>query len=338
MSNEFMLNLHKRLCEKTYGEPPRNLSETTASAYIKTMTILNEKKPFKNLSFLKKTEEVMKKLATYADSTQKTLLASITSVLSLEKDKGGYKKAYKFYHDKMMDKAKTAKVEGGSTVANEKQTENWLTWEEVLKKLTELKEKVNGFAGQKKLTEAHYDTLLSYIILSLYTGVPPRRNQDYLSMVVATKKKGFAEDKENNYLMLTKKVPTEFVFNKYKTAKTYGRQVVPIPTELAEALTVYLKRLPKDATSLLVGYDGSPLTQANAITRILNKTFGKKIGSSMLRHIYLSSKYDIDEMTTDATQMGHSLEEQKQYMKSPLPQSSPSDTPPPALPPASSVV
>jgi hypothetical protein len=331
MSNEYMLNLHKRLTEKTYGEPPRNLSDTTASAYIKTMTILNEKKPFKNLSFLKKTEEVMKKLATYADSTQKTLLASITSVLSLEKDKSGYKKTYKFYHDQMMDKAKTAKVEGGSTVANEKQTENWLTWEEVLNKLTELKEKVNAFAGEKKLSETHYNTLLSYIILSLYTAVPPRRNQDYLCMVVATKKKGFTEDKDTNYLMLTKKVPTEFVFNKYKTAKTYGRQVVPIPAGLGEALGIYLKRIPKNsATTLLVGYDGTSITQPNAITRILNKTFGKKIGSSMLRHIYLSSKYDINEMTTDATQMGHSLEEQKQYMKA-LP--SPSDsveTPPPS--------
>ena len=317
MSNEYMLNLHKRLSEKTYGEPPKKLSETTASAYIKTMTILNDKMPFKSLAFLKKTEEVMKKLSTYAETTQKTLLASITSVLSLEKDKGGYKKAYQFYHDKMMDKVKTAKVEGGSTVANEKQTENWLTWEEVLQKLKELKEKVDGYS-EKKLTPDHYNTLLSYIILSLYTGVPPRRNQDYLHMIVATAKKGFVEDKENNYLMLTKKVPTE--------SKTYGRQTVPIPKELGDALAIYLKRIPKTATGLLVDYDGTPLTQANAITRILNKTFGKKIGSSMLRHIYLSSKYDINEMTTDASHMAHSLEEQKSYLKA-LPSPNPSEEP-----------
>jgi hypothetical protein len=43
--------------------------------------------------------------------------------------------------------------------------------------------------------------------------------------------------------------------------------------------------------------------------------FGKQIGSSMLRHIYLSSKYDIDEMKKDADAMGHSLGVQKEYMK-----------------------
>jgi integrase len=144
--------------------------------------------------------------------------------------------------------------------------------------------------------------------------------------------------KEDNFLVIRKGVPVEFVFNKYKTSKTYGTQTVPIPKELADALTIYLKRVPKNSTSLLIAYDGTPLTQANAITRILNKTFGKKIGSSMLRHIYLSSKYDIDEMTTDATQMGHSLEEQKQYMKTPLPSLPLADTPPQASPPASSVV
>ena len=35
----------------------------------------------------------------------------------------------------------------------------------------------------------------------------------------------------------------------------------------------------------------------------------------MLRHIYLSTKYNIDEMKRDSNAMGHSLNEQRQYMK-----------------------
>jgi hypothetical protein len=35
----------------------------------------------------------------------------------------------------------------------------------------------------------------------------------------------------------------------------------------------------------------------------------------MLRHIFLSDKYDISEMETDAAAMGHSVDEQKKYMK-----------------------
>lgn len=321
MSNEFMLNLHKRLTEKTHGDPPRQMSETTASAYIKTMTILNGKQPFKNLSFLKKTEEIEKKIAEYAESTQKTLYATIASVLSLEKDKAGYKKPYKFYYDKMMDKAKTAKVEGGKVEANEKQTENWLTWDDIKNKLKELKEKTEQFSSVKHLSAEQFHTLLSYLILSLYVEVPPRRNQDYLNMKVfrALKKDKIEElPKDKNYLILSKGVPTEFIFNVYKTSKTYGQQKVAIPETLRDVITVYLKHLrdkAKEFSLLRVGSSRENMEQANAITRVLNKTFGKKIGSSMLRHIYLSSKYDIADMTKDANAMGHSLEEQKAYLK-----------------------
>jgi hypothetical protein len=323
MSNEFMLNLHKRLCEKTYGDPPKNLSDSTASTYIKTMTILNNKTPFKNLSFLKKTDEIMKKVAEYAESTQKTLLASITSVLSLEKDKAGYKKTYKFYYDKMMEKSKAAKVEGGKVEANDKQTENWLTWEDIVKKLAELKEQTEAFAKVKHLSAPQFHTLLSYLILSLYVYVPPRRNQDYLGMDVfkALKKDNLEElPKDKNYLIVLKGVPTEFVFNVYKTSKTYGQQKVAIPDSLKEVIKVYLGHLGDKAKSfklLRTGSSRENMEQANGITRILNKVFGKKIGSSMLRHIYLSSKYDITEMSKDAEDMGHSLEEQKAYIKVP---------------------
>lgn len=316
MSNEFMLNLQLRLAEKTYGEPPKKLSESTANAYIRTLTILNNKLPFKNLSFLKKTDEIMKKLAPYAETTQKTLLASITSVLSLDKDKAGFKKVYAFYHDKMMDKAKEPKLEGGVThqpkEANDKQKENWVTWEEVQKKQKELKDACEAFSKEKTLNADQTHTLLSLLILSLYVDVPPRRNQDYLGMYVykALKKDTLDLPKDKNYLIVQNKVPTKFIFNVYKTAKTYGCQTVPIPESLRDVLSAYLKR----NASKEKEYKLLPIDQDNAITRILNKVFGKKIGSSMLRHIYLSSKYDISQMTLDAEQMGHSLEEQKSYM------------------------
>ena len=117
-------------------------------------------------------------------------------------------------------------------------------------------------------------------------------------------------------------MPTEFVFNKYKTSKKYGRQTVAIPTGLAGIITSYLKHRPTTSEEkaakefpLLVSHDGKPLSQANAITRVLNSVFDKNIGSSMLRHIYLSNKMDISEMKADAHDMGHSLNEQQKYLK-----------------------
>jgi hypothetical protein len=45
--------------------------------------------------------------------------------------------------------------------------------------------------------------------------------------------------------------------------------------------------------------------------------FGKKIGSSMLRHIYISDKYKdvMEEQQKDAANMGHSVELQREYFK-----------------------
>jgi hypothetical protein len=65
----------------------------------------------------------------------------------------------------------------------------------------------------------------------------------------------------------------------------------------------------------LVNADGSALTAVNAITRILVGCLEKKLYSSMLRHIYLSDKYDVAEMKEDADAMGHSLSQQRAYLK-----------------------
>ena len=79
---------------------------------------------------------------------------------------------------------------------------------------------------------------------------------------------------------------------------------------MATKIAYYLKR-----SSLSKGDKFLPVDKENGITRILNKIFGKKVGSSMLRHIYLSSKYNITEMKEDADAMGHSTKEQKDYLK-----------------------
>lgn len=317
-SNEYMLQLHKRLLEKTYGTPPRNVGETTASAYIKTLYNLNDKKPFKNLAFLKKTEEIMKKIGEYAESTQKTLISTIASCLSLDKDKSGYKTVYKFYYDKMMEKAKVAKEADTSDKTN-KQEKNWIEWEEVQKKYNDM---TADIAKQKKPTAEH---LLPLVVLGLYVEIPPRRNQDYLQMVVvkATKKTKIDEfPKDKNYLTITARgTPLEFIFNKYKTSKTYGTQKVAIPETLSAVIKKYLKvhsSLVKDKSATSFPFlvsGGEVITADNSITRILNKIFGKNVGSSMLRHIYLSSKYDINSMKSDAEAMAHSVLQQKDYLK-----------------------
>lgn len=314
--SEFMLQLTKDLMEK------REITESTANAYLRSLYILNNKKPFKTLTFLKNTDSITEKISEYADNTQKAIYSAIVSVLSLVKDKGTYKKVYQFYHDKMMgvkEEMKASKPEAGTKT--EKESKNWIEWDEVSKIRDELKSKVDEFANKKVLDSNQYETLLKSVVLGLYTYTAPRRNQDYLEMSVVKEEPSVAD---SNYLVVDKKlVPQKFIFNKYKTSKKYGKQTIEIPPELASILGIYIKHHPLlkgkkktfEPVKLLVLSDGTPFQAVNSITRLLNKIFGKKVGSSMLRHIYLSSKYDIKEMETDAKNMGHSVEEQKQYLR-----------------------
>jgi len=71
------------------------------------------------------------------------------------------------------------------------------------------------------------------------------------------------------------------------------------------------------AVPFLVQPSGKPFN-VNGITRVLNRIFGKKVGSSLLRHIYLTGKYGkiLEEQKKDAEAMANSVDMQnKTYIK-----------------------
>jgi integrase len=311
-----MLQLAKQLIDE------RKVAESTASAYIKTLYHLNDKKPFKNLTFLKNTEGIDKIISEYAESTQRAILAAVVSVLAPFRDKATYKRTYTHYYTQMMEKSEKARGEEGKNEKTEKQKENWLSWEEINKRKAELNEADAKLQNLKSLTNTQFDTVLQSLVLALYTDIQPRRNQDYAEMYIV-KKHTDKMPTDKNYLDIA---TGRFIFNKYKTAKKYKTQTETVPDSLMTKVNLYLKFHPlwkgvakrkTEPVKFLVNADGTPLTAVNAITRILNRIFGKKIGSSMLRHIYLSDKYkDVnEEMKKDAEAMGHSTAVQKEYIK-----------------------
>jgi hypothetical protein len=317
-TSDFMHQLERQLMDE------RKVAESTANAYIKTLYQLNNKAPFKNLAFLKNTEAIDAKLGSYAESTQRAILATIVSVLTPYKAKPTFKKVYQYFYDKMMNKNGDAKksAEENKGVMTEKQKDNWISWEDIQKIKTEKKDAVDKFANNKTLTAGEYDTLLQYVILSLYTEVQPRRNQDYLDMYFVKKYNDKMENDKNYYDMATHK----FIYNKYKTAKKWGTQTADVPESLQGVIATYLKHHPlykgtakrkNEAIKFLVNMDGTGITAVNAITRLLNRVFGKKVGSSMLRHIYISDKYKdvMEEQEKDAEAMGHSVSQQRDYFK-----------------------
>jgi integrase len=302
-----MMALHKLLKDS------RGIADVTASQYIRTLYNLNSNRSFNNLAWLKNVESVQMRLSEYAESTQKTMLSTIVSALSLFNQKSSYKKIFAFWYNRMMEKSTEAK-NIDSSIKTPKQEENWLSWNVILAHEKRLAEDSDKIVKQGILSIADWNTLLSYMLLSLYTKFAPRRNQDYQFMKIVKSEKQ-ATNLDFNYYVLDKH---EFIFNKYKTAKAHGEQRFDVPDDLVKVIELYLKKHPgvsKSPYFFLVNHDDTPLPSVNSITRILNRIFGKNVGTTMLRHIYLSSKYDVEEMNKDSEQMGHTSGMQREYMK-----------------------
>lgn len=296
----------------------KKLAESSIKLYVRNLEKLNDNQPLKNLTFLKDVTKITEKLAHYKENTKRGYLISVTSVLSLDKSTKPKKKLYDDYFKLMLEKNKELKAEEATNTKSDTQQKNWLSWDEVKVHWDDLKTKVDSFTS-KEISESQYNTLLQFVVLSLYVLLPPRRNE-YQNMVVVTS----VPNGTDNYLDLTKK---QMVLNHFKTSKKDGSITLDVPESLQSVINLYIKYHPLikgkitkkfQAVPFLVYYDGKPFSQVNSITRILNKTFGKKVSSSMLRSIYLTTKYgDVrQEMKDDATAMSHSVQtQQTNYVK-----------------------
>jgi hypothetical protein len=287
----------------------QSLTDSSKKLYTGNLTKLNNKNEIKDLKFLLNSDDIDKKLAEIkTDNTRRTYLIAIVSCLKGRENKKE-KDAYKRYYEQMMCLNKDLK---NNTVKTDKQVDNWISQDDVETIFNNnYKTVLNEIEKCKKIDESDYNKLLDLVILGLYVTAPPRRILDYLKMLVI---KSPHTDSQFNYLDTEN---NRYIFNNYKTAGTYKQVVENIPDDYTKILKLFFKFHPlskqmkkKDsAVPFLVKYDGTPLNQSNQITRILNRIFGKKISVSMLRNIYLSSKYGdmMNEMKNDAKMMATSV-------------------------------
>ena len=282
----------------------KKLSQNSIKLYLSILKNLNDKREIVNWKFLDNPKKILDKIKDYKITTQRNVIIAIVSVLkNLGND------LYKKYYDIMIDMNKKIEDEAKENKKSDVQKKNWIKWDEVTAKFEELK---NNNKMPKNISETQYDNLLDTVILGVFVLSPPRRNKDYLMMKVSKDGKGL--DDKYNWLDMKKK---QFIFNNYKTEKSYGQQIIDVPVGLIDIIKKYLKYKKEGEGYLLVKFNGDRLTSDNSLTRRLNKIFGKNISSSMLRHIYLSDKYkDVKEqMKDDAEAMAHSVSQQKDYIK-----------------------
>lgn len=125
-------------------------------------------------------------------------------------------------------------------------------------------------------------------------------------------------DPESNYFVInTKNNTASVILNKYKTSKTYKTIEFEVDNkELVQTFFKYYnglkKVIPEDNLKehwLLFKHDFNKLSR-NDYTKFLNRVFegtGKRISSSLIRKIVLSSVYPVEKMKSLSKIMGHSI-------------------------------
>jgi len=256
-------------------------------------------------------EAILAHLNPLKASIRKTKLACL--IVFISKTEGNEKATEAMRKIMMSDKTETEE-EDQKQELTPRQEEGWLPWKEVLERYHVLEKDANRLWKKPSLDKSEFHHLQTYVLLSCLVLLPVRRSLDWVSFKLRN------EDKEkDNYLAYDKRKPV-FVFNDFKTKRTYGQQRVPIPTKLATILRKWSEVSPHD--SLLMNYNQKGPMNQTQLSVLLHQFFSKPISTSLLRHIYLTHLHEntpgLKQMTETATTMAHSITQQLEYVKKPV--------------------
>jgi len=299
-----------------------NAKESTLKMYASNLMKLMKLYEKDNLDFLKKPEEIEEKLSSLHYTTRRNYLNSIIVYLMAVKDKGD--PLIKEFSDIRDKHNKQYEEENATGIISDKQKENFVDISEVNNMINKMGQEIKDKKLKKKedLTAKDKNLIQVYTLYNIYTRLPLRN--DLAGMEVINKraynKLSEEEKKSENYLVINKN-SMFFVLNKYKTSSKYEELKIDIPKDLEKLLRQYIRI--NGMGVLFKSSTGKPLSR-NALSQLLLKTskkyMGKSISTTMLRKIYLSSKYaDMkEELEKDNKVMGHSKEvAMDSYIKKP---------------------
>jgi hypothetical protein len=281
-----------------------DMKRDTITQYVKDVgNIYNKmfKKQFKynNFDWLKDDEAVMDHINDYYSniSSKRTNIGRIYNLLPylagldyLVDRYKGYKKSVDDIYDKEKEKGKLTEVE----------KKLWLPW-------TTIKEKVRSVSNPR-------DSLLT----KLYTEIPPRRTRAYCLLKVIKGKVSESKLKSNdiipdnwvksgqeinndrgssynhyNYAVFKSGKLNKIILNQYKTSNKYATyEIKDISASIKEASKLYLSEAKLDTGEPLFGNNqGNHYTSqgfSGHIKDVFEKYTGKRIGSNILRHAFIT--------------------------------------------------
>jgi hypothetical protein len=290
------------------------LKSNTIKQYVINLNKLKKIYDTDNYDFLKKPKDVMDKLSDLHYLSQRNILNAIVVLLRALNSDEKYDDLLEEYgklRDELNDKYSNEQKTG---VISDKQSKNFATTEEVFKMINDMDQDLQSIKKKNKdnITKKEMQLLQAYVLFNIYARMPFRNDVAGMTAInqAAYKKLSDDEKKENNYLVVPTKSNMYFVLNKYKTSKKYEELDLPIEDKnLRKILRYYIKM--NGMGILFKTSTGKPLTRielSKVLLKYSKKYMNKSISTTLLRKIYLSSKYgDMkDELEKDNKVMGHS--------------------------------
>lgn len=272
-------------------------------------------------------------------STRKNICTAIIILLKSNTDTIGTSvkatnliNEYSKYHKALASKQIDSYLDNEKT---DKELTNWVTTSEIEAKINMLFIKLKSLDNHTHYigtSRSWIDTFQQYLVLNLYTKLPPIRN-DFANVKITNIPNFKPEKLDVNYInfyrdssettegcsfndKVSEGCKANLILNTYKTSKTYGIKTIPLPGFLVELITKFQKAklsvFFKNIDTLLINTTNlQPMTK-NGLTKYLNKIFHpKKISTTLLRKCYLSEKYPVihtnRERENDSYVMGHSV-------------------------------
>ena len=312
--------------EKILAKRP-NIKSNTIDSYLTYINKLyslykGEKSKASEYSWLKDTNKIAELLSDYKSTTKKNFYNAIVVILNAN---GSDEKLVDEYAEMRDNEHKHYENLVKSHKKTDRQEKNWVELDEIDKILKSYKRQSAEIYKKPTFNKKkNFSILQEYIILLTYRHIPMRNDVANMKVVSPTEYKAIADNvkEKHNYLVGSGRVPFHFQINEYKTKKSFGKKKIEINKVLNREIRKWL-RVNTSGYFITNSSQTEPITP-NGITKLLTKIFkehtGKSVSTSMIRHIYLSDKYNKDVETNkkkekDAHNMAHSIKQQTDYIK-----------------------
>lgn len=273
------------------------LNEKSIKTYTSILKSISKNLNFNDISDFKKTKKILEHLKDMPGPLRKTRLSALLVITGHNDFKEQMLKDINNYNKD--------KKEGNK---NQKETDAWMTKEEIKKIFNSLKKRASVNYKKGDLTMRELQEIQDFVMIALFTLIPPRRALDFTEMKI----KDINLEKDNFIKNKT------MIFNIYKTSKSKGQDKIEIPKELKLILNKWMRVNPTEY--LLFDSKGNKLTSVKVNQRFHKIMKKPKFSVNMFRKVFLTDKYkdtikNMKNLEEDMEDMGSSTKQISHYVK-----------------------